>query len=144
MKMKSENKIIIVVCLFTVLLFTVSLLLSGHFTSNVQHREQSALGGTQISRAEGRLADSDVSDRGTRSASFTVGREQSSNFWNLKVKIYFNSILAVLFKIAVIPCVILWVFHFERNVNTILWRIVFGFLHEQDGKKRTGAFCAVL
>ena len=136
MKMKSENKIIIVVCLFTVLLFTVSLLLSGHFTSNVQHREHSALGGTQISRAEGRLADSDVSDRGTRSASFTVGREQSSNFWNLKVKIYFNSILAVLFKIAVIPCVIFLLCHFAKNVYMFMRRINCGFIHRQDGKKR--------
>ena len=144
MKMKSENKIIIAICLFTVLLFTVSLFVSGHSITSVQHRESSAPGGAQISRANGQLADSAVSDRGARASSFSVGREQSPNHWNLKVKVYFDSILAVLFKIAVIPCVILLMFHFVRDVNTLLWRIVFGFVHEQDGKKRTGAFCTVL
>ena len=77
-------------------------------------------------------------------SSFSAGREQSPNHWNLKGKVYFDSILAVLFKIAVIPCVILLMFHFVRDVNTLLWRIVFGFVHEQDGKKRTGAFRTVL
>ena len=144
MKMKSENKIIIAICLFTVLLFTVSLLVSGHSITSVQHRDRSAPSGAQISRADGHLADSAVSDRGARVSSFSAGREQSPNHWNLKVKVYFDSILAVLFKIAVIPCVILLMFHFVRDVNTLLWRIVFGFVHEQDGKKRTGAFCTVL
>ena len=59
MKMKSENKIIIAICLFTVLLFTVSLLVSGHSITSVQHRDRSApSGGTDqpCGRSSGRFS----------------------------------------------------------------------------------------
>ena len=47
-----------------------------------------------------------------------------------------DSVMAVLFKIAVIPCVIFLIFHFALIVDAYLKRVICGFLHWQDGKKR--------
>lgn len=60
---------------------------------------------------------------------------------SMSLRIYENrdcveSVMAVLFKIAVIPCVIFLIFHFALIVDAYLKRVICGFLHWQDGKKR--------
>lgn len=136
MRTKNDNKIMVAVCLFTVLLFSVGLMLTGAMSDNQHHNNGSGVAGAELADGNDHPSDADVLERRIRPVSFSAGKEPNENIWNLRAKNYFDSILAVLFKIAVIPCVIFFILHFVRDINTYIQRIVFDFVYGQDGKKR--------
>lgn len=90
--------------------------------------------GIQMLCAAGHSQDNYISEQ--RSGGSVLSAFRKQNYAIRDAKIYTDSFLAVLFKIAVIPCVIFLLNHFARNVNTYLQRINCGFIHWQDGKKR--------
>lgn len=90
--------------------------------------------GTQMLCAAGYSPDHYISGQRSGVSVFSALRKQDSVIRD--AKIYTDSFLAVLFKIAVIPCIFLLLCHFARNVNMYLQRINCGFIHWQDGKKR--------
>lgn len=90
--------------------------------------------GAQVLCAAGHSSDNFISEQRSGISVFSALRKQDSAFWD--ARLYIDSFLAVLFKIAVIPCVIFLLCHFAKNVYMFLRRINCGFIHRQDGKKR--------
>lgn len=127
-------------------LLVLSLLFAGIFMvtqRRVEFRDQADPAGAWIQSeglsmlsADDQPADAAISEQDLHASSISSFLRHS-----MSLRIYENrdcveSVLAVLFKIAVIPCVIFLMFHFALIVDLYLKRMICGFLHLQDGKKR--------
>lgn len=141
--MKTENRIAKAVGLLV-----LSLLFAGIFTAGQCHMEsqdQACIGETMIQSqgictlsADDQMSDTAISEQDLHSSSIISFLRHSTRLRVFENKICTESILAVLFKIAFIPCAVFLIFYFARNVDVLLKRIICDFLHWQDGKKRLG------
>ena len=91
--------------------------------------------------ADDQLTDTAISEQEVHVSYISSFLRHSTALRIYESRICAESILAVLFKIAVIPCAIFIISLFALSVDTFLKKVICGFLHWQDGKKRQALLC---
>lgn len=139
--MKTDNQMTKVIGFIVLSLLFAGVLLAG--SHRVGFQEQTCPGmvwiqseGICMSDGEEWPADRALVEQNLNWTALSLHLRQNVAARTSESKFNIESFLAVLFKIAVIPCLVFTVFYCTRGVDTFLRKIICDFLHWQDGKKR--------
>lgn len=135
---ESKSGITDYICLFVLSILFMSFLLLRycHALEKASISQDKYAGGVQILQTDHHLADSAVSEDKAVESSLSLFRKQRESLWDFKARFYIDSFLAVLLKMAVFSCIIFAAFRIDVNADIFLQRVIHGFVHLQDGKKR--------
>lgn len=135
---KSENGMAGNICLLILSILFVSFLLAGscHAYGRSSMSQDKYAGDVHILCSGHHRTDSAAFLDKAAQSSLSLYRRERENSKGFISEIYMNSFMAVLFKMAVFSCIILRTLPFVVKADIFLQRVIHGFIHLQDGKKR--------